>query len=53
MIPTNTLDYPQAVSRAEWLQARTALLAEERELTQARDRLSRKRREFEPGGVGR
>ncbi len=43
---TDTLNYPRAVSRAEWLKARKELLAEEKELTRARDRLNRRRREL-------
>jgi predicted dithiol-disulfide oxidoreductase (DUF899 family) len=34
------------VSRDEWLQARKALLAKEKELTRQRDRLSAERREL-------
>jgi predicted dithiol-disulfide oxidoreductase (DUF899 family) len=40
------INYPRAVSRAEWLKARLALLAQEKELTQARDRLNTARREL-------
>src|SRR4051794_9053299 len=36
----------QVVSREEWLEARTRLLAEERDFTHRRDELSRKRREL-------
>jgi predicted dithiol-disulfide oxidoreductase (DUF899 family) len=43
---TTELNYPPAVSRAEWLKARLKLLAEEKELTQARDRLNQRRREL-------
>jgi predicted dithiol-disulfide oxidoreductase (DUF899 family) len=39
---TNNL--PRVVSRAEWLEARQALLAREKELTHARDRLNADRR---------
>ena len=39
-----TIDYPRVVSRAEWLEARKALLAKEKEATQARDALSAERR---------
>ncbi len=34
------------VSRAQWLKARKALLAEEKELTRLRDRIARLRREL-------
>src|SRR5688572_21321976 len=37
---------PNVVSHEEWNQARTALLAEEKAMTKARDRLSAKRREL-------
>ncbi|MBM7063285.1 DUF899 domain-containing protein [Pseudomonas sp. UL073] len=40
----NRPDLPPVVSRAEWLRARTALLAEEKALTAARDRLNVQRR---------
>jgi predicted dithiol-disulfide oxidoreductase (DUF899 family) len=40
------IDYPPTVSRAEWLKARVALLAQEKELTKARDRLNAARREL-------
>ncbi len=43
---TDTLNYPPVVSRDVWLQARLKLLAEEKELTHARDRLNRHRREL-------
>jgi predicted dithiol-disulfide oxidoreductase (DUF899 family) len=39
-----TRDLPRVVSRAEWLDARKALLAREKELTRARDRLNADRR---------
>lgn len=42
---TNT-GHPKVVSRADWLVARKALLAEEKKLTRARDLLSAKRREL-------
>jgi predicted dithiol-disulfide oxidoreductase (DUF899 family) len=45
MTKTN-LEHPKVVSRAEWLAARTELLAEEKALTRARDALSAKRREL-------
>ena len=38
--------HPKVVSRAEWLEARKKLLAQEKELTRARDALSAKRREL-------
>lgn len=37
------MERPDIVSREEWLKARTALLAEEKDLTRARDRLLSKR----------
>jgi predicted dithiol-disulfide oxidoreductase (DUF899 family) len=40
------ITYPRAVSRAEWLKARLELLAQEKELTHARDRLNAARREL-------
>jgi predicted dithiol-disulfide oxidoreductase (DUF899 family) len=43
---TSDINYPQAVSRAEWLQARLDLLNQEKELTRARDRLNTARREL-------
>lgn len=43
MTTNNTNNHPVA-TRAEWLQARKEFLAEERELTHLRDRLSEKRR---------
>jgi len=43
---TPTINYPRAVSRAEWLQERTALLADEKNFTHARDRLNARRREL-------
>lgn len=43
---TNQLEHPNVVSRENWLAARKALLAKEKELTQARDRLSAERREL-------
>ncbi len=36
----------QVVSPAQWLEARKALLAEEKEFTRVRDELSRRRREL-------
>jgi len=41
---TRTGNLPEVVSREEWLAARTALLAKEKELTHARDRLNADRR---------
>ncbi|WP_441286984.1 DUF899 domain-containing protein [Sorangium sp. KYC3313] len=38
------IELPRVVSRAEWLEARKALLAREKELTRARDRLNADRR---------
>jgi predicted dithiol-disulfide oxidoreductase (DUF899 family) len=43
---TTSLNYPSIVSRPEWLQARAKLLAEEKELTRARDRINQHRREL-------
>src|SRR5947208_13418284 len=40
------MSLPEVVSREEWLDARKALLAEEKELTRQRDALSTKRREL-------
>ncbi|MBS1850413.1 MAG: DUF899 domain-containing protein [Acidobacteria bacterium] len=40
------LDRPKIASRAEWLLARKALLAKEKELTRARDEVSRQLREL-------
>jgi predicted dithiol-disulfide oxidoreductase (DUF899 family) len=41
---TNHIDHPTVVSRADWLEARKALLEEEKQLTRARDAISAKRR---------
>lgn len=41
---TREIAHPPIVSQAEWLEARTALLAREKELTRARDALSAARR---------
>lgn len=41
---TASIDYPRVVSRSEWLEARRKLLAKEKELTKARDRLNTERR---------
>jgi predicted dithiol-disulfide oxidoreductase (DUF899 family) len=43
---TSDINYPQVVSRAEWLQARLNLLDREKEITHARDRLNTARREL-------
>ena len=43
---TSNWENPKIVSRADWLAARKDLLAEEKELTRARDRLSAHRREL-------
>ena len=43
---TSDLRYPQVASSDEWLQARVNLLNQEKELTQARDRLNTARREL-------
>ncbi|HEY8993423.1 MAG TPA: DUF899 family protein, partial [Lacunisphaera sp.] len=43
---STTINYPRAVSRAEWLKARLELLAQEKELTRARDRLNTARRQL-------
>jgi predicted dithiol-disulfide oxidoreductase (DUF899 family) len=43
---TSTVEHPKVVSRAEWLAARRALLAKEKELTRASDEISRQRREL-------
>lgn len=43
---TTDIEYPRAVSRAEWLKERTKLLAQEKEMTMARDRLNTARREL-------
>jgi predicted dithiol-disulfide oxidoreductase (DUF899 family) len=40
----DNIENPKIVSRDEWLAARKALLAEEKELTRARDRVSARRR---------
>jgi len=40
------MSLPAVVSEQEWLAARTALLAEEKAMTRARDELSRRRREL-------
>jgi len=46
MTITPDIKYPRAVSRAEWLKERTKLLAREKEMTKARDRLNTARREL-------
>ena len=43
---TSDINYPQVVSRAEWLQARLNLLDQEKEITRARGRLNTARREL-------
>ena len=43
---TNNLENPKVVSRAEWLVARTELLAREKELTRQRDALNAERRKL-------
>ncbi len=43
---TSTVDHPKVVSRAEWLAARRALLAREKEITRASDEVARQRREL-------
>jgi predicted dithiol-disulfide oxidoreductase (DUF899 family) len=40
------IQYPRVVSRPEWLQARLKLLAREKAMTKARDRLNTERREL-------
>ncbi len=42
----NNLIYPPIASREQWLAARVRLLEKEKELTRARDRLNRERREL-------
>src|SRR5689334_19262906 len=42
--PTRTFEPHRVVSREEWIAARKALLAEEKELTHHRDRVAAKRR---------
>ena len=46
MTTTVDIQYPRAVSRAEWLTARLALLEREKALTRERDRLNAARREL-------
>lgn len=43
---TTDINYPRVASREEWLKARLALLAQEKELTRARDRINTARREL-------
>ncbi len=43
---TPNINYPRVASRAEWLQARLALLEREKQLTRERDRLNTARREL-------
>ena len=40
----STIEHPKVVSRAEWLGARKALLAKEKELTRYRDTVNAERR---------
>ncbi len=42
----NKIKHPDVVSRAEWIAARTKLLAKEKELTRQRDALSQERRKL-------
>jgi predicted dithiol-disulfide oxidoreductase (DUF899 family) len=44
IVTDNAMELPKVVSRDEWLVARKALLAEEKELTRARDALNAERR---------
>jgi predicted dithiol-disulfide oxidoreductase (DUF899 family) len=46
MTTTTTLEQPRAATRAEWLEARKALLVKEKELTHARDALNAARRDL-------
>ena len=46
MTTTTDIEYPRAVSRAEWLKARVALLEREKEHTRERDRVNTARREL-------
>lgn len=43
-MPSTTIAHPKIVSREEWLTERKALLADEKKLTQCRDRVNTKRR---------
>jgi predicted dithiol-disulfide oxidoreductase (DUF899 family) len=43
---TATIEHPKVVSQPEWLEARKALLAREKEMTRAYDELNRQRREL-------
>src|SRR5258708_6386419 len=43
---TSAIESPKVVSEAEWLPARLALLAKEKELTRARDAVSEERRKL-------
>lgn len=43
---SNGVDHHRVVQHDEWIRARTALLAKEKELTQLRDEISRQRREL-------
>jgi hypothetical protein len=44
LMTTPPIAWPRVVSRAEWLESRKRLLAQEKELTHARDRLNSERR---------
>jgi len=46
MTTTHALELPRVVPRQEWLAARLQLLNKEKELTRARDRVNRERREL-------
>src|SRR5262245_59185547 len=52
VIAMRKLDRPTAVSRAEWLVARKALLTREKELTRQRDAVSAERRRLPVVAVG-
>jgi predicted dithiol-disulfide oxidoreductase (DUF899 family) len=43
-VDQKTIDYPNVVSRSEWLAARRTLLAKEKEFTRLRDRVNAERR---------
>jgi hypothetical protein len=49
MIPEITMENHRVVSHEEWLAARRQLLAEEKEFTRLRDRLSQQRRDLPYG----
>jgi predicted dithiol-disulfide oxidoreductase (DUF899 family) len=46
IMTTTNINYPQVVSRAEWLKARLDLLEREKELTRTRDQINQVRREL-------